>query len=345
MAKSASVTDFDRRTLVAGSLAWAAGGAFAPAVFATLAPATDVVARANALLDVLSPDQRKAATFTWDGETWRGWNYFGASGYMKPGLRLEQMSAAQKDAAWALWRSVLSEDGLAKARTVMLLQDILVEQGNGVGQRSSERFSLQIHGTPALTGTFGLRLEGHHLSLSVTVRDGSIASVTPSSFSSNPNRVTTGRHKGLVTLGPEEAIARRLFADLAPALQRRVRAGDRALGNILSYAGRERANVAKVGVPLADFVEAQRELAWQLIDTYTSAHLAEPLKAAQQARVRSGDPDAVHFAWYGGNIEGKPLAYRLIGPTFVIEMATVDDAALHLHTIYHDLGTTLGRTA
>jgi len=29
----------------------------------------------------------------------------------------------------------------------------------------------------------------------------------------------------------------------------------------------------------------------------------------------------------------------------VIEMGSVDEAAQHLHTIYHDLGNVLGRTA
>ena len=51
----------------------------------------------RAFLSGLEPDKRKAASFAWNGSEWRGWNYFGATGYIKPGLRLEQMSAAQKE--------------------------------------------------------------------------------------------------------------------------------------------------------------------------------------------------------------------------------------------------------
>ena len=56
------------------------------------------------------------------------------------------------------------------------------------GERSSERFSFAVFGTPAETGAWGLRLEGHHLTQSIAVRDGRIVSVTPSSFSALPNR-------------------------------------------------------------------------------------------------------------------------------------------------------------
>jgi hypothetical protein len=35
----------------------------------------------------------------------------------------------------------------------------------------------------------------------------------------------------------------------------------------------------------------------------------------------------------------------MIGDGFVIELGSVDEAAQHLHTIYHDLGNVLGRVA
>ena len=67
------------------------------------------------------------------------------------------------------------------------------------------------------------------------------------------------------------------------------------------------------------------------------------MTASQKARVQSGDRQAVHFAWYGANTPEKAFGYRVIGDSFVIEMASVDAEAQHLHTIYHDLGNVLGR--
>src|SRR5262249_52571794 len=176
------------------------------------------------------------------------------------------------------------------------------------------------------------------------VRDGRIVSVTPASFSSLPNRVTSGPHAGLVTLKDEEALARRLVGDLAAARQARARVSATPLGNILSYAGRERANAQKAGVAAADLTSAQRDLLWQLIEAYAVGHMVPALAAAQRARVRSGDREAVHFAWYGPNTPEKAFGYRIIADGFVIEMGSVDSEAQHLHTIYNHLGNALGRT-
>jgi uncharacterized protein DUF3500 len=339
----------DRRSVVLAGAAFVAAAAVpntgTRAAEAGLATAADLRARVNKFLSSLEPEKRKVAEFAWDGPAWRGWNYFGSSDFIKPGLRLEQMSASQKAAAWDLLTTVLSANGLEKAKNVMTLQSVLAARGDGDGRRSSERFSFAVFGAPAEQGAWGFRLEGHHLSLSIAVRDGRIVSVTPSSFSANPNRVQSGTHAGLVTLKGEEALARRLFTDLAPGRQTRARLSGSALRNILSYAGRERANAQKVGLAAADLGSAQRDLLWQLIDTYAAEHLSPPLASAQKDRVKSGDREAVHFAWYGPNTAETAFGYRVIGDGFVIEMGSVDQAAQHLHTIYHDLANVLGQSA
>ena len=346
MTKSRAELADRRRVVLAGTamLGMAALPAAAGwAADAGLAPAGDLLAGTRKFLSTLEPEKRKAASFAWDGPEWKGWNYFGGSGLIKPGLRLEQMSAAQKAAAWDLLATLLSPAGIEKTRNVMTLQDILAASGNGAGERSSERFSFAVFGTPAETGAWGLRLEGHHLTQSIAVRDGRIVAVTPSSFSALPSRVTSGKHAGLVTLKDEEALARRLVGDLKPPLQARARKSDTALNNILSWAGRERTNAQAVGLPAAELSSAQRDLLWQLVETYAVVHLAGPLADAQKARVRAGDREAVHFAWYGANTPETAFGYRVIGSSFVIEMGSVDAAAQHLHTIYHDLGNVLGR--
>ena len=148
------------------------------------------------------PDKRRPS-FEWEGKEWRGWNYFGFPSVTKPGLRLEQMDVAQKDLAWALLATLMSPEGLKKARNVMMLQDVLIELGDGVGQRSAERFSFAVYGTPGDTGAWGFRLEGHHLHQSIAVRDGQIILGLAVLVFVQSNRVTSGRHAGLVTLQAE----------------------------------------------------------------------------------------------------------------------------------------------
>jgi hypothetical protein len=345
--KSAS-NNPNRRHIIASGTALLGAAALPKAAAAStgpgLASADDLLSRVRDFLAGLEPDKRKAASFAWNGSEWRGWNYFGVGGFIKPGLRLEQMNAAQKEAAWKALATVWSPAGIAKGQNVMRLQDVLAEMGNGAGQRSSQRFSLSVFGTPSETGAWGFRVEGHHLTQSVAIRDNRIVSVTPSSFSSYPNRVKSGRHTGLNTLKEEEALARKLIGDLAPALQRRARISDSAIRNILSYAGSERANAKKVGVAAAQMTLAQRDLLWQLIETYAVEHLPSALTEVQRTRVRSGDREAVHFSWYGPNTAERAFGYRVIGDSFVIELGSVDPEAQHLHTVYVDLANVLGRS-
>src|SRR5215213_801850 len=218
MSKPYQPAELNRRDMVVSGTALL-GAAMLPRVTAAadagLESAADLLAATRKFLASLEPDKLRAASFGWNGAEWRNWNYFGAAGYIKPGLRLEQMNATQKAAAWDLLATLFSPAGVEKTRNVMTLQDVLAASGNGTGQRSSERFSFAVFGQPAETGAWGFRLEGHHLTQSIAVRDNRIVAVTPSSFSALPNRITSGKHAGLITLKDEEALARRLAADLA----------------------------------------------------------------------------------------------------------------------------------
>jgi Protein of unknown function (DUF3500) len=321
---------------------------FFPSIAASAQPlmaADDLNARVTSFLSLLDGQKKEMVSFAWNGREWRNWNYFGGGGFIKPGLRLEQMSQPEKDATWNILASVLSPSGLTKARNVMLLQDILASAGNGRGQRSSQRFSIAIFGTPGPVDPWGLRLEGHHLSLSFSVRNNQVVSVTPAAFAALPNRVMSGRHRGLNTLQGEEKLARQLQADLAPRLRAQALLSEGRLFNILSYAGRERANTQKVGVAAADMTEGQRETLRRLIETYALDPYVGVLAAAQETRIRQNDLAGVHFAWYGPNEAEQSFGYRVIGDNFVIELGCIDMQAQHLHPIYHDLDTTLGKTA
>jgi hypothetical protein len=342
-------SEMNRRVVIAGSAA-IAGAAMLPAPRANaqadgLGPASELTARVQKFVGTLDPERRKAVSFPWGGPEWRGWNYFGASGYTKPGLRLEQLTAGQKEAGWELLSAVWSPAGVAKAKNVMLLQSVLASMGDAPDRRSPERFSFSVFGTPGERGAWGFRFEGHHLTQSIAVRDGRIVSLTPFSFSVRPNRVESGPHKGLNTLKAEDALARKLFGDLSPALQAKARVSDSPIYNILSSAGRERANAKKEGLAAAALSSAQRDLLWQLVETYSVEQVPAALADAQRARIRTGDREAVHLAWHGPDTPNKGFGYRLIGDSFVIEFASVDSEAQHLHTIYNDLGNVLGTSA
>ena len=301
-----------------------------------------MVDRTQLLLAQLDPGQRDSATFSFDSRTRQAWNYM-LGARTAPGLSLERMSPDQRAAALDLLATALSPAGMDKADRVMVLQDVLGEMAGRPHSRSRDRFSIAIFGTPSTSQPWGWRFEGHHLTLSFTLFGDRVVSVTPSSFSSNPNEVAAGTHRGLVALVEEEVMGRRLFADLSPANRRRALIGERGFGNVLALAGREDSVAnSRAGVPVAEMTPAQQDLLMQLVEVYTVDHLTGPLAAEQRTRIREGDVMAARFAWAGSEHPGETIYYRLHGDAFMIEFASLRNQPLHLHTIYHDFERNLG---
>ena len=69
----------DRRRVILAAPRWPPAPRCPAAAQTGLAPAADLLAATRRLLGSLEPDQRKAASFAWDGPEWRNWNYFGVA--------------------------------------------------------------------------------------------------------------------------------------------------------------------------------------------------------------------------------------------------------------------------
>ncbi|MEL6677279.1 MAG: DUF3500 domain-containing protein [Pseudomonadota bacterium] len=333
----------DRRTLM--TAAAASGLAFAVPARADTSTGALMRERATALLARLNGPQRQAATFSFDGRQRRAWNFMTGSRKAE-GLALEDMGAEQKDMALDLLATGTSQLGLEKAMNIMLQQDILRDEwGKGSADRNRERFSVQIYGQPTSEGAWSWRWEGHHLSLTFTLVDDVVVSTTPSSFSSEPNTVPSGPHEGLVVLKEEEALGRRLYADLDDRARRGALISARPFGNIRStrtdpvgLAG-ERA-----GVPLGDLTAPQYDMAARLLEVYATEVLPGPLAEAQAARLAEQDLAAVRFAWAGADLDGA-IYYRLTGSDLLIEFATLTNQPQHLHAVWHDTRRNFGAHA
>lgn len=333
----------DRRTFLTAS---AAAGLSAAVPWSASAESSSIGAvmreRAAALLGELDEQQRDAALFPFDDGARKAWNFMLGS-RRAPGLALEQMTPTQKDLALDLLASGTSEFGLEKAKNIMLQQDILRDEwSKGSRDRNRERFCVQIFGTPASTGAWSWRWEGHHLSLTFTLRDDDVISTTPSSFSSEPNTVPSGPHRGLVVLKEEEVLGRKLFSDLKGPPRRKALVWARSPGNIQSNRGAEaRVAAEAAGVPLGDLTQQQADMATRLIEVYTSEVLPAPLAEAQQARLKAQNLADVRFAWGGENLDGS-IYYRLTGKDLLIEFASLYNQPLHLHAVFHDTARNFG---
>ena len=291
---------------------------------------------ASAWLATLDDEQRGRALLSWDGAERKNWHYVPKQ---RKGLRIEEMTPAQRLAAHDLLRSALSSRGYLKATTIISLEAVLrrIEQARGrrATHRNPELFTFAVFGEPSGKKPWGWRVEGHHLSLNFSSVTGEWVATTPTFFGANPATVPDGPEAGLRVLADEEDLARRLLESMTPAQRERAVIADRAPRDILLGPGRKADLKERSGLPVASMNDSQKQLLWRLIEEYAE-NLRHDLAESRLQRIREAGLDGVHFAWAGDARPGKPHYYRIHGPTFVVEYDNMHPDPGHIHTVWRD---------
>jgi len=329
----------DRRKLIGAAGASALAAAL-PTTAAFATAGSGMLSAVNVLLAGLDPASAEQMRFPFRGLVHGGWEFRGT--HPKPGFLIEKMKPAQKQAAYGLLRAGLSKPGYDKMRLIMQTQDVMREMGRGPKNRNSERFAIALFGTPSHEEMWGVRVEGHHLSLSWTLKGDDIVAITPASFSVIPQHIPIGSLKDTVVLEREETLARQLVKDLQGKKRASALIAENPPGDVLAVAGYENRFDRKQGIATADMTSAQRDMLWEIINETTVKPWPKPISTRQSTRIREGDPEAVHFAWAGGIEPGEMYYYRIHGDTFTLELTSVLNDAEHLHAVFHDPERTLG---
>lgn len=304
-------------------------------------PADDMVLAAQNFLSALSPEQRAKASFPFESEERTGWNFTPVE---RRGLPLKEMESAQRHLAYGLLSTALSQEGMVKALTIMSLERIL-QDIEGPGRkfpRDPELYFVTLFGTPSKDGTWGWRVEGHHLSVNLTLSKGEVVSAAPHFMGTNPGEVRTGPRAGLRVLAGEEDLGRELVTSLTPD-QRKVAVIDtKAPDDILT--GNQR--IADAGQPRGilwkDLDAAQQRLATKLIREYAE-RLRGKLAEKDLKAIEAAGHDGIRFAWAGGLEKGSRHYYRVHGPTFLIEYDNTQNDANHVHAVWRGLKDDFGR--
>jgi Protein of unknown function (DUF3500) len=299
----------------------------------------------------LDAEQRAKAVFDFDDKERLNWHFIPLQDTQKQptrkGLRLERMTAEQKEAAKTLLRAGTSASGFAKATTIMSLESILRElEKGGTNVRNPEWYFFTVFGTPSKTGKWGWRVEGHHLSLNFTIDGGNVVSATPAFFGANPAIVKQGPRNGTRTLPEAEELARELFNSLDDE-QKRVAYQDKQFPEIQGQT-----RVPKVGAPTGlaagEMTEKQRAVLIKLLEAYANRMPAE-IASAEMCEVRNAGVELIHFAYAGEPEQGKPHTYRIQGPTVLIEFLNVQadsahNPANHIHSAWRNIKGDFGLT-
>ena len=289
---------------------------------------------ADRLLDSLTQTQAAKAAYAYDSAERLNWHFIPRG---RKGLPIKELSPEQRALAFALIQSGLSGAGFLKATTIMSLEQILRELEKGSGPvRDPELYYLTIFGKPDDRGKWGWRIEGHHLSLNFTLDEGKIIAATPAFFGSNPGEVRQGPRDGLRTLADREDRALRLVQALDDGQRKKVLFAEKAPGEIRAAATPQPPPDAAAGIAYADLNSDQRPLLRALIESYAMDMPIEVAKAWLD-EIASAGSDNVQFAWAGPADRSQGHAYRVQGPTFLIEFNNTQNNANHIHSVWRNV--------
>ena len=307
--------------------------------------AADMAQAANKLLGSLKPEQKKKAVFDFKGEERTYWHFVPSEmlkGGFRRGLTIRDMTPTQRELTHKLLLTVLSEDGHAKAKNIMFLEDILhvLEGKKRRFVRNSKAYHVLIFGTPA-KGTWGWRFEGHHLSLNYAIVNGTVK-VVPSFWGSNPAVADFGPGRSLVALKNEEYLARKLRLSLDDTQAKAAVIADKAPRDIITGALPLVKTLEETGIAYGQLKKDQQELLVSLIKEYINRHRAVVAKE-DWAKIEKDGLEKIRFSWAGDTKQFKPHYYRIQGPSFLLEYANTQNGANHIHATWRDFAGDFGR--
>ncbi len=298
-----------------------------------------MVKAANAFLATLTPEQKAKATFAFDDAERMNWFFVPIE---RKGLQVREMQPYQKALAHALLAAGLSQTGYIKASTIMSLEDVLKTMEKDSGERRNpEKYYFSIFGAPDEKGSWGFRVEGHHLSQNFTVVNGKPMG-GPTFFGSNPAEVREGPRSGLRVLAAEEDLGRAVIDSLDPAQRKLAVVDQTAPKDILTSNQRQAALKGDPsGIPAAKLNPTQFALLQNLVNDYIH-NMPEDLAQYRMAQFQKVARN-IHFAWAGAIEKGGPHYYRVQTPTFLIEYDNTQNGANHVHSVWRDLTGDFGQ--
>lgn len=349
------------RPLLALLLGWqvllldaASTRAESPAAAPQMSSAATMTSAAKAFLAGLTPEQRAEATLPADAPARRDWHNIPKDD--RKGVEFGDLSPEQRQLALALLQGALSKVGYDKALKIMTLENNLREGEKGLTGaplRDPERYYITIFGEPAEQGSWGWSFEGHHFSQNLLLHDGVVVGDTPSFWGANPATVRIfvagGPEVGTRTLAQEEQLAFDLLNSLEPSQRAAAVVAEKAPADYRGPGQPEPPRSAPEGIPAAELSDSQQETLRSLLAAYCN-NLAPELAEARLAEIDASGLDRVHFAWLGADKPGVGHAYRIQGPTFLLELVNIQsdpagNPANHIHSVWRSLNHDFGIAA
>ena len=294
---------------------------------------------ANLFLKSLDEEQAKSLQFKFEDDLRKGWHFIPME---RKGLGLKQMKPHQRGLAMVLVQTALSHRGFSTSMQIMAMEQVLRDLENNSLKRDPAKYHLFLFGTPSADASWGWRIEGHHLSISVTVADGKNVVIAPAFLGANPAVVKSGPLAGTSVLGDIEAKGRELVKQLSVEQKTTAIFTDKAPRDVINGPARKQAEaLSPAGLAASEMKDDQQKLLHELLNQYLDRFRGE-IADADRKKIEQAGFDKVSFAWAGKIQPGKPHYFRVQGPTFIFEYDNTQNGANHAHALWRDFKDDFG---
>jgi hypothetical protein len=357
-------------TLGAAATVLAQRGTAPTGTAATPADATArIVASAQALLKTLDDSGRAKVQFPFDGPQKTRWSNLPSGIFRREGLRLGDLTAAQRTAVMTVVETALSRSGFQKIKAIMggdeVLRNNRSANGPGGGRRGAggrgpggppptggdpgrggpgggnpggggpvafgeDEYYLAFVGTPSTSAPWMLQFGGHHLAINLTL-GGTRASLTPSHTAAQPATYTV-EGRTVRPLGGEHDKAFALINALDEAERQKAILNYRVPDLVLGP-GQDGRTIQPEGVQASTLNASQQSMLLELVREWAGI-MADAYAEVRMTEIKASLPQT-YFAWSGPTESGSASYFRIQGPTLVIEYAP-QNGVDHIHTIYRD---------
>jgi hypothetical protein len=318
------------------------GAASSPSTASTEAT-NHIVAAAQKVLSTLDDGGRAKAQFPFDGEQRTRWSNLPTGIFRRQGLRLGDLTAAQRTAVMALLETAFSAPGYRKVIEIMRGDDMLLGAAGRGGPRGggaarggrgpafgSDEYYLAFVGAPSLNTPWILQFGGHHLAVNMTFA-GARATLAPTLTGAQPATYTI-EGRTVRPLGQENDRAFALMASLSPEQQKQA-IFPYAVSDLVLGPGQDGRTIQPEGLRVSTMSASQQAALMEIVREWVG--IANDAYAAPRlTEIRANLPQT-YFGWSGPTTPGSVMYFRIQGPTLVIEYAPQRDVD-HIHTIYRD---------
>jgi Protein of unknown function (DUF3500) len=265
------------------------------------------------------------------------WSNYPVTDVLRPGLRLGELNATQKDAVMHLLQTMLSPMGYQKVLDIMGSDQVL----SGSGQpfcSGTACYTVSIFGEPSDTKPWMIEFGGHHLGLNVVLA-GANGVMTPTLTGAQPS-VYQREGKIIRVLAQENDKAFALM-DALDNKQRKQAILNYQVDDLVLGPGHAGEQIQPEGLKVSAMDDRQKtlllDLIWEWAGIVESAY-----SGPRMDQVKTGLNDT-YFAWSGPMThnpgQNGSSYYRIQGPNIAIEFSPQGvggDSTMHVHTIYRD---------